>query len=257
MNYSLKFAIFFLFIIVIITIILLWEFINLRVIEPCNIINEKRAGNAVSDSTGSLYLGIKVRHLPKGEIRVIDNLKNKKNQHRNIFNTSALKGLSCAQWSATTTIFKRNEALFNQAKLPDWCMVIALDKDVFIDPNSYHDGLSKEEIKRLVILTDDIQREIAKNEPLISQLPWHSFGRKNVAFLWAIANGAERIWDFDDDNALKPGISPILEYPSQERPFYKPTVSHGPYNPYPAMGCSTMKTQKAINLNIDFLNICF
>lgn len=34
-------------------------------------------------------------------------------------------------------------------------------------------------------------------------LPWQSFARKNVGYLFAIAQGAQAIWDFDDDNSLK------------------------------------------------------
>ena len=34
-------------------------------------------------------------------------------------------------------------------------------------------------------------------------MPWKSFGRKNVGYLFAIANGAKTIWDFDDDNIMK------------------------------------------------------
>jgi len=37
----------------------------------------------------------------------------------------------------------------------------------------------------------------------IDSLPWNSFGRKNVGYLFAIARGAKVIWDFDDDNFLK------------------------------------------------------
>ena len=35
------------------------------------------------------------------------------------------------------------------------------------------------------------------------RLPWNSFGRKNLGYLYAIASGAEVIFDFDDDNLLK------------------------------------------------------
>lgn len=34
-------------------------------------------------------------------------------------------------------------------------------------------------------------------------LPWNSFGRKNIGYLYAIAKGAKVIFDFDDDNLLK------------------------------------------------------
>ena len=37
----------------------------------------------------------------------------------------------------------------------------------------------------------------------VDLLPWQSFGRKNVGYLYAIARGAQVIWDFDDDNFLK------------------------------------------------------
>ena len=37
----------------------------------------------------------------------------------------------------------------------------------------------------------------------VNQLPWKSFGRKNAGYLYAISQGANVIWDFDDDNMLK------------------------------------------------------
>jgi hypothetical protein len=41
----------------------------------------------------------------------------------------------------------------------------------------------------------------------VDLLPWQSFGRKNVGYLYAIARGAKVIWDFDDDNFLKFWVS--------------------------------------------------
>lgn len=32
----------------------------------------------------------------------------------------------------------------------------------------------------------------------VHMLPWNHFGRKNVGFLYAIQQGAQRVWDFDD-----------------------------------------------------------
>ena len=40
-------------------------------------------------------------------------------------------------------------------------------------------------------------------DPFVNALPWFHFGRKNVGYVFAIANGAKTIWDFDDDNILK------------------------------------------------------
>ena len=39
--------------------------------------------------------------------------------------------------------------------------------------------------------------------PFVDQLPWKTFGRKNVGYLYAISMGAKIIFDFDDDNLLK------------------------------------------------------
>ncbi len=50
-------------------------------------------------------------------------------------------------------------------------------------------------------MTSDDQKRL-RNE-FVDSLPWNSFGRKNVGYLFAIAHGAKVIWDFDDDNYLK------------------------------------------------------
>jgi hypothetical protein len=53
----------------------------------------------------------------------------------------------------------------------------------------------------LHFLSDKHQTEIP--DAFVQAMPWHSFGRKNVGYLFAIANGAKVIWDFDDDNMIK------------------------------------------------------
>lgn len=60
------------------------------------------------------------------------------------------------------------------------------------------------------------------------------FGRKNLGYLYAIAHGAQQIFDFDDDNVLQPGMVPRV--PSRE--VYSVQVSRAcaAFNPYPHMG---------------------
>lgn len=55
--------------------------------------------------------------------------------------------------------------------------------------------------KNVIFLSDEEQLKM-KNS-FVQNVPWHSFGRKNIGYLFAIANGAKVIWDFDDDNILK------------------------------------------------------
>ena len=47
-------------------------------------------------------------------------------------------------------------------------------------------------------LSPNRQKEIELD--FVKAVPWNSFGRKNVGFLFAIMHGATTIFDFDDDN---------------------------------------------------------
>lgn len=37
----------------------------------------------------------------------------------------------------------------------------------------------------------------------VDELPWSSYARKNVGYLFAVACGASVIWDSDENNSLK------------------------------------------------------
>ena len=53
----------------------------------------------------------------------------------------------------------------------------------------------------MVLLT--VNHQIEMRNSFVDSLPWNSFGRKNIGYLYAVMHGAKFIWDFDDDNALK------------------------------------------------------
>ena len=55
--------------------------------------------------------------------------------------------------------------------------------------------------QNVIFLSDEDQKKITND--FVKSMPWHSFGRKNIGYLYAITNGAKVIWDFDDDNILK------------------------------------------------------
>ena len=64
---------------------------------------------------------------------------------------------------------------------------------------------------RLVFLSYEDQVKMPSS--FVKQLPWNSFGRKNVGYLYAITQGANVIFDFDDDNIIKfwmKGASPDI-----------------------------------------------
>ena len=68
--------------------------------------------------------------------------------------------------------------------------------------------------ENIVFLSENDQLNM--NLTLVEQLPWHSFGRKNIGYIYAISQEAEVIFDFDDDNMLKFWLSnaspdPVLD----------------------------------------------
>ena len=127
----------------------------------------------------------------------------------------------CKKWSVVTTIFHPTEAIVKQATLPGWCLVVVADLKTPVDFHSTLFGEigdnrtalghnSSDNVSEMlpnlestvVTLSSDEQKELAERIPYIAALPWNSFARKNVGYLYAILLGAEYLWDFDDDNVL-------------------------------------------------------
>ena len=104
---------------------------------------------------------------------------------------------NCSKWSVVTTIFPPGKALEIQAALKNWCIVIVGDEKG-PPPNTFFESSN-----RIHFLNASIQKQFyEKINPFIKGLKWNHFGRKNLGYLFAIANGANEIWDFDDDNML-------------------------------------------------------
>ena len=87
--------------------------------------------------------------------------------------------------------------------------------------------------------------QIQLDSLFIQNLPWNTFGLKNVGYLYAISQGAKVIWDFDDDNLLKfwmkrsapddvMDIDSFVDY--QDLPVVQPLINQTVFNPYPILG---------------------
>ncbi|KAF4689868.1 hypothetical protein FOZ60_001061 [Perkinsus olseni] len=78
------------------------------------------------------------------------------------------------------------------------CMVVAGDKK---GPRELWPDLKKHvAASRAVFLNDEHQ--VAIGGVFAEKLPWKHFGRKNMAYLYALIHGAEKILDLDDDNII-------------------------------------------------------
>ena len=103
----------------------------------------------------------------------------------------------CLQWAVVTINFKRNESIIRTSRLKGWCSVIV--GNTITSDNAYEE-LSKSE--NVVYLSASKQQEMLQEFTFMEMLPWKSFARKNIGFLFAILFGAKVIYDFDDDNIL-------------------------------------------------------
>jgi hypothetical protein len=116
-------------------------------------------------------------------------------------------------------------------KVQDWHMVVVGDKG----------GVPFNiTAANLVYLDVTAQQALGNEHPkLLQLLPWRHFGRKNLGYLYAITHGAEIIWDFDDDNGLKPNVKgPQLPSLDVLQVVFNKTCDA--FNPYPVMGGPTV-----------------
>jgi hypothetical protein len=75
------------------------------------------------------------------------------------------------------------------------------------------------------------------NYRILRRLPWNHFGRKNIGFLYAVAHGAEVIYDCDDDNELIIENDNIRSIPLDlGNSVHTSNPGLEVFNPYPAFG---------------------
>ena len=122
-------------------------------------------------------------------------------------------------WAVLTTIFEPSEAV-RRLRFTELCVVIVGDKGRPVD---YHFKTSWGQ--NLIFLDEKAQRSMGSS--FVDDLPWNHFGRKNIGYLFAIAHGAEVIWDFDDDNMFKYWLEGASPLPGLEFRTYLPSDSSG------------------------------
>ncbi|GMS96854.1 hypothetical protein PENTCL1PPCAC_19029, partial [Pristionchus entomophagus] len=93
-----------------------------------------------------------------------------------------------SKWIVVTSIQSPTEDVKKLASYPDWTLVVVGDTKTPADW-SFHD------VHYLSIETQN-----AMGFESVKRLPTKSYTRKNAGYLYAIANGAEWIYDTDDDN---------------------------------------------------------
>lgn len=114
-------------------------------------------------------------------------------------------GCTSTKWAVVTSIFEPTDSIKQLAQLAGWCTVVVGDLK----------GPQRGEYQvapSVVHLSADDQRDMANQWGTVKQLPWRSFGRKNLGYIYAAAQGAEIILDIDDDNTpLKGGAESVAD----------------------------------------------
>ncbi len=178
---------------------------------------------AIPGSSGQLFSGEKTRTY--NEKRSNFKKKNIKKKKSNI----------CKNWGVVTTIFDLSDSVIKVGSLIDWCLVIVLDRN----------GKNRTEYEKLLnnrVTILDVTDQEKMSIDFIKKLPWNHFSRKNVGYYYAISQGAEIIFDFDDDNLLYNDnfFYTLLNSYSLEVVNVK-TKEHS-FNPYPLMNPTTKIT---------------
>ena len=179
--------------------------INLRVVTTVIEPRLRKANNTVSLSTGSSgvrFSGEKVQKFTAtngakllSEIR--DSVKK-----QTLFpspNSKEEFGKKCDQWAVVTTIHVPNSSIVGVSNLRNWCLVIV--GDTITPDESYNDLASKENV---FYLSAEYQKKFLTGNLFMEMMPFKSFARKNIGYLFAIQFDARVIYDFDDDNVLMP-----------------------------------------------------
>ena len=146
--------------------------------------------------------------------------------------TDKCEGLT--KWAVITTIAPETTTTITVLleSSPDFCLVVVGDRK---SPASYEIKAHKE---RFVYLTIDDQTSLPLD--LIALTPENHFARKNIGFLYAIANGAKIILDMDDDNVPIELNGKFFPMEEKMASFMSPIVDVKKeghvWNPYPYYG---------------------
>ena len=148
--------------------------------------------------------------------------------HPKPFQHSTKVTQACQLWGVVTTIFGPTPAILQFAQdLPGTCLAVVGDRKTELSL-----WTSQELPANIIFLTTEVQEGLGY--ALVKMLPWNHFGRKNIGFLYAIQQGAKWIYDFDDDNKLKPSTIPFFtSLMSQTTPMLS-SARHFLFNPYPS-----------------------
>lgn len=173
-------------------------------------LSHKLSGNfqkaTPTGSTGNRFSGEKTRSFDKKRMMNISFYFQNKFEERKIpslnsrlqadQNDPNIKRL-CHQWGVVTTVHAPDASISRVSNLKGWCLVIVGDSTT--PDEEYADLASKDNV---YYLSESYQRKYLLVSAFVQMIPFKSFARKNIGYLFAVGHGAKILFDFDDDNIL-------------------------------------------------------
>ena len=105
-----------------------------------------------------------------------------------------LDGIFSEKWVVVTTINAPTDSIKKLTELPEpWKIVVIGDKKTKIE-----DWASYSNSNKLIFLS--IKSQLNLNYKTTQYIPYNSYTRKNIGYLYAIEHGAKEIYETDDDN---------------------------------------------------------
>jgi hypothetical protein len=137
------------------------------------------------------------------------------------------------KWVVVTTIFPPTNTIRGLCQLRDWCTVIVADtKSLSTEEYAIQLG-----IPNCCVVYLSLHSQAALGYSILEHIPNNSFGRKNIGYMFAMQQGAEAIYDTDDDNEISNQF--ILESWANNNKNDFNWIMVGS-NPYPAFGVSNI-----------------
>lgn len=199
--------------------------------------NTQTGGSATS---GSVFSGEKVRDYKTAALP----LAGRSSSSGIACTLPKVKGTQCTSWAVMTTINNVTESVAHTCDhLRDWCIAVVADRKT---PREYtYDGAC-----HMIYIDVNMQKDWSRTCGFVGDLPWNHFSRKNIGYLFAIVNGAQRVWDFDDDNELT-GPHPVTlgAGNSVVDAWSLPKHRSDVINPYPLLGASAFSWPRGFPLS--------
>lgn len=106
------------------------------------------------------------------------------------------------KWAVVTTIFPPTRLVKTLLHLDGWCTVVVADRKGLNEMDYIEQLGSNSSASAWCFVYLSVERQLLLKYSIIGLIPFDSFGRKNIGYIFAIHHGAKIVYDTDDDNEI-------------------------------------------------------